>query len=370
MIDERPPAGACGPPPDEQVTRNRKEEHVGICRAEPVQARRRFWDDIALVHSALPELDIGDIDLSVTLFGKKLEAPIIIAAMTGGYPGAKEINRNLAKAAAECGVGLGLGSQRAALEDPALEGTFSIVKEYRPPLVLGNVGAPQLIKQGGKRPLGAADLLRARKMVGADVMAVHLNFLQEVAEWDGDTQARGCLAAIDAISRRLPVVIKETGAGIGREVARRLLRTEIKGIDVGGAGGTSFAAVEAFRARKKRDAASERLGNTFWDWGIPAPISVLEIRELHRTFPIIATGGVRSGLDVARALALGATAAGLAQPFLAPAMESARAVVDELEMIKAELRAAMFLTGSADLAELSRAKYIVSGECARWLERS
>ena len=355
---------------EEPATRNRKEEHIDICRGQAVQARRRFWDDIALVHVALPELDIGDIDLSVTLFGKKLEAPIIIAAMTGGYPGAKEINRNLAKAAAECGVGLGLGSQRSALEDPSLEGTFSIVREYKPPLVLGNVGAPQLIRQGGKRPLGAADLLRAKKMVGADVMAVHLNFLQEVAEWDGDTQAKGCLAAIDALSRRMPIIVKETGAGIGREVARRLLRTEIKGIDIGGAGGTSFAAVEVFRAQKKQDAASERLGNTFWDWGIPAPVSVLELRELHRTFPIIATGGVRNGLDVARALALGATAAGLAQPFLAPAMESAKAVVDELEMIKAELRAAMFLTGAANLEELGRVKYIVSDESARWLERS
>jgi len=354
---------------EEQLTRTRKEEHVDICRGESVGARRRFWDDIALVHAALPELDIGDIDLSVTMFGKKLEAPIIIAAMTGGYPGAREINKNLAKAAAEAGVGLGLGSQRAALEDPSLEGTFSIVKEYRPPLLMGNVGAPQLIKQGGKRPLGQADLLRAKKMVGADVMAVHLNFLQEVAEWDGDTQAKGCLAAIDALSRRMPIIVKETGAGIGREVARRLLRTEIKGIDIGGAGGTSFAAVEVFRARKKRDAASERLGNTFWDWGIPAPVSVLEIRELHRTFPIIATGGVRNGLDVARALAIGATAAGLARPFLAPAMESAKAVADELEMIKAELRAAMFLTGAANLEELGRVKYVVSGESARWLER-
>jgi isopentenyl-diphosphate delta-isomerase len=351
------------------VIRNRKEEHVDICRGEPVSARRRYWDDIALVHSALPEIDIGEIDLSVTLFGKRLEAPIIISAMTGGYPGAKDINRNLAKAAAECGVGLGLGSQRAALEDPSLEGTFSIVKEYKPPLVLGNVGAPQLIKQGGKRPLGIAELKRAQRMVGADLLAVHLNFLQEVAEWDGDTQSRGCLPAISELSRRMPIVVKETGAGIGREVARRLLRTDIRGIDVGGAGGTSFAAVEVYRARRKKEGAAERLGNTFWDWGIPSPVSVLEIRELHRTFPIIATGGVLNGLDVARALALGATAAGIARPLLAPAMESAKAVSDELEMIKAELRAAMFLTGSADLEALSRAKYIVSGESARWLER-
>ena len=351
------------------VTRSRKQEHVDICRTENVQNRQRFWDEVTLVHSALPEVNLRDIDTSVKLFGKSLEAPIVIAAMTGGYPGAKLINRNLARAAEECGIGLGLGSQRAALEDPALAETFSVVKDFKVPLVLGNVGAPQLIRQGGRRPLGRRDLERAQKMVGADVLAVHLNFLQEVAEWDGDTRARGCLAAIDALSRKLPIVVKETGAGLGHDTARRLLRTGIKGLDVGGAGGTSFAAVEVFRARKKGDPARERLGSTFWDWGIPTPVSVLEIRQLHRTFPIIATGGVRNGLDMARAVALGASAAGLAVPLLGPAMESAEAVIKEVEMMKAELRAAMFLTGSANLEDLSQAKYIVWGQCARWLER-
>ena len=354
----------------QNVTGNRKEEHVGICRNEDVQHRYRFWEDITLVHAALPEVDLKAIDLSTRLFGKKLGAPIVLAAMTGGYPGARDINRNLAEAAARCGVGLGVGSQRTALEDPALEDTFSVVKQFKAPLVLGNVGAPQLIMQAGKRPLGPRDLERAFSMVGADVLAVHLNFLQEVAEWDGDAQAKGCLAAIDKLSRKMPIVVKETGAGIGRETARKLLRTDIKGIDVGGAGGTSFAAVEAFRAKKKGDPISERLGNTFWEWGIPTPMSVLEIRELHRTFPIIATGGVRNGVDVARAIALGATAAGLAAPLLEPAMESADAVVKEVEMIKTELRAAMFLTGSGNMEDLGHADYVVSGRCAAWLDRS
>lgn len=354
----------------QNVTKGRKEEHVGICRSENVQHPYRFWDDITLVHTALPEVDLKAVDLSTTLFGKKLAAPIVIAGMTGGYPGARDINRNLAQAAARCGVGFGVGSQRAALEDPSLAETFSVVREFKAPLVIGNVGVPQLIRQAGKKPLGPREIECAASMVGADVMAVHLNFLQEVAEWDGDAQAKGCLAAIEALSRRMPIIVKETGAGIGRETARKLLRTRIKGIDVGGAGGTSFAAVEVFRARKKGDAASERLGSTFWSWGIPTPVSVLEIRQLHRTFPIIATGGVRNGLDVARAIAVGATAAGLATPLLGPAMESAAAVVAELDMIKAELRAAMFLTGSADMEDLGHSDYVVSGPCARWLDRT
>ena len=351
-------------------TQGRKEEHVAICLGKHVQHRRRFWDDIHLVHNALPEVDQRDIDISCTLFGKRLQAPIVVAAMTGGYPGAERINRNLAGAAARCGVGLGLGSQRAALEKPSVERTFSVVRQFGVPLVMGNIGAPQLIGQKCRAAFSFGDVLRAKEMVGADVMAVHLNFLQEVAEWDGDTQARGCLGAIDALAARTPVVVKETGAGISRDVARRILSTRAAGIDIGGAGGTTFAGVEVHRARRKGDRRTERLGNTFWDWGIPAPVSVLEVRELDAKFPVMATGGVRSGLDCARALALGASAAGVAAPMLRPAMKSADAVAGEIEMLKAELRAAMFLTGSADLAALARARTVVTGECARWLGRN
>jgi len=352
------------------TTQSRKEEHVKICLNERVQHRRRFWEDVHLVHNALPEIDMVDIDLSLRLLGKKLDAPIIVSAMTGGYPGAKRINRNLALAAAKCGVGLGLGSQRAALEKPSLAETFSVVREFGVPLVMGNVGAPQLIDQKGSRALVLEDIMRAKEMVGADVMAVHLNFLQEVAEWDGDTQSRGCLKAIESLSGKLPIVVKETGAGISREVARRLMGTKIAGLDVGGAGGTTFAGVEVHRAQERGDRTAERLGKTYWDWGIPTPVSVVEIREMDRAFPIIATGGIRSGLDCARAVALGASAAGAAAPLLGPAQESAGAVEAEIEMLKTELRAAMFLTGSADLGALAGARTVITGRCARWLGRN
>lgn len=351
-------------------TQSRKEEHVTICLGQRVSHSRRFWEEVHLVHNALPEVDMRDIDLSVRLFGKKLEAPIVVAAMTGGYPGAEKINRNLAEAAARCGVGLGLGSQRAAIEKPSLARTFSVVRRFDVPLVLGNIGAPQLIDQKGGAAFSLDEVMQAREMVGAHVMAVHLNFLQEVAEWDGDTQSRGCLRAIDSLSARIPVVVKETGAGISRQVAKRILGTKAAGLDVGGAGGTTFAGVEVHRARKRGDGMSERLGTTFWDWGIPAPVSVMEVREMDRAFPVIATGGIRSGLDCARAIALGASAAGAAAPMLGPAMKSARAVEDEIEMLKSELRAAMFLTGSADVSALARTRTVITGRCAQWLGRN
>jgi len=351
-------------------TQSRKEEHVKICLNGNVQHRHRYWDDVQLVHNALPEVDMRDIDLSCTLFGKRLKAPIIVAAMTGGYPGAEKINRNLAEAAARSGVGLGLGSQRAALERPALARTFSVVRRFNVPLVLGNIGAPQLIGQKGRSAFTFEDVLRAKKMVGADAMAVHLNFLQEVAEWDGDTQSRGCLEAIETLASRIPVVVKETGAGISRDVARRIVGTKAAGLDIGGAGGTTFAGVEVHRAMIRGDRKTERLGNTFWDWGIPAPVSVLEVREMDRSFPVIATGGIRSGLDCARALALGASAAGVATPMLLPATGSAMSVEHEIEMLKAELRAAMFLTGSENLAALAQARTVVTGRCAEWLGRN
>jgi len=365
---------------DVDILRKRKKEHIDICSQEEVSHRYRYWNDIHLVHEALPELDMADIDTSATLFGKKLQSPIIIAAMTGGFEGGKLINRNLAEAAARTGVGMGVGSQRSVLSDSGMLESYSIVKEFKVPLMIGNIGAPQLIKQGKKPALTLTQLMELRSLIGADLMAVHLNFLQEAAQWEGDTQSKGALAAIEALSKKMKLIAKETGAGISRETARKLLRTGIAGIDVGGAGGTSFAAVEVHRARKmaqdpinpeaaERAAASERLGTTFRDWGIPAPVSVIELREMHRTFPIIATGGICSGLDIARAIALGANAAGLATQFLEPAMSGVDAVVREIEMLKKELCAAMLLTGSKDLEALGRARYIISGECAHWINR-
>jgi isopentenyl-diphosphate Delta-isomerase len=346
-------------------TEQRKAEHVNIILNENVSAEYNYWNDVHLVHKALPEIDLDDIDVSTTLFGRKLQAPLVISSMTGGFGMGREINANLAKGAAEVGVAMGVGSQRAALEKPELAGTYEVVKDYDVPLRFANLGAPQLIPQEGKRAYGLDDARRAIAMVDAHVLIVHLNFLQEVVQPEGDRRARGVTASIATLASKLPVMAKETGAGISREVALVLKKAGVKGIDVGGLGGTSFSAVEYYRARKEAQSLKERLGATFWNWGIPTPASVV-LADVG--LPIVATGGVRSGLDVAKAVALGARAAGMAKPMLEAAKVGADAVVAELRGVIAELKAAMFLVGAPDLRRLRRVRRLVNRPTADWID--
>jgi isopentenyl-diphosphate delta-isomerase len=346
-------------------TEQRKAEHVNIILQENVSADYNYWNDVRLLHRALPEIDLDDIDLGVTFLGKRLQAPLIISSMTGGFGMGKEINANLAKAAAEVGVAMGVGSQRAALEKPDLVPTYAVVKDYGVPLVLANLGAPQLVPQEGKRAYGVADAKKAIDMIDADALIIHLNFLQEVVQPEGDRRAKGCLAAIRSLAAQFPLMAKETGAGISREIAMRLKEAGAKAIDVGGLGGTSFSAVEHYRARKEASSLKERLGATFWNWGIPTPASIL-LADVG--LPLVATGGVRSGLDVAKGIALGATMAGMAKPMLEAAKVSADAVVTELRGVIEELKAAMFLTGSTSIEELQDRPVIVSPPTKSWLE--
>ncbi len=346
-------------------TEQRKAEHVNIILKEDVSAGYDYWGDVHLLHNAVPEIDLDDIDLRVTLFGKKLEAPLVISSMTGGFGMGGEINANLAKAAAEVGVAMGVGSQRAAIEKPDLEPTYAVVKDHDVPLLFANLGAPQLIPQATKRAYGIADAKKAMDMIGADALIVHLNFLQEVVQPEGDRRAKGVLGAIKALSSRFPVMAKETGAGISRSAALALQRAGVKVIDVGGLGGTSFSAVEHYRARKEASSLKERLGATFWDWGIPTPASLV---LANVGLPLVATGGVRSGLDAAKGIALGATAAGMAKPMLEAAKESSDAVVAELRAVIEELKAAMFLTGAASVAELQEQNVIINPPTATWME--
>ena len=346
-------------------TEQRKAEHVNIILQENVSAEYNYWNDVRLVHNALPEIDLDDIDLGVKFLGKRLAAPLIISSMTGGFGMGKEINANLAKAAAEVGVAMGVGSQRAALEKPDLVPTYAVVKDFGVPLVLANLGAPQLVPQEGKRAYGLADARRAIEMIDADALIIHLNFLQEVVQPEGDRRSKGCLAAIKSLAAKFPVMAKETGAGISRETAARLKQTGVKAIDVGGLGGTSFSAVEHYRARKEASTLKERLGATFWNWGIPTPASIL-LSDVG--LPLVATGGIRSGLDAAKGIALGATMAGMAKPMLEAARTSADAVVMELRAVIEELKAAMFLTGSTSIKELQDRPAIVSPPTASWLE--
>jgi len=350
--------------PEESITEQRKADHVDIILKENVSAEYNFWNDVHLIHESLPEVNYDDIDISTKLFGQKLNAPLVISSMTGGFAAAKEINANLAKAAAEVGVALGVGSQRAALEHPELEDTYAVVKDYDVPLRFANIGAPQLIEQEGKGAYGFEEAQLAMKMVGAHVLLIHMNFLQEVVQPEGDKRARGCLSAIQRLAMRLPVVAKETGAGVSRSMAIELKTAGVRGIDVGGLGGTSFSAVEYYRARKEGQSDKERLGAAFWNWGIPTPASVVMARV---GLPVIATGGVRTGLDVARALCLGASAAGMARPLLEAAKQSAEAVVKELQLVIDELKTAMFLTGCANLDDLAGAQCIVTRPTSDWM---
>src|SRR5438034_1260766 len=346
-------------------TEQRRAEHVNIILNENVSAEYNYWNDIRLVHNALPEIDLDDIDLGVKFFGKRLRAPLIISSMTGGFGMGREINSNLAKAAAEVGVAMGVGSQRAALEKPDLIPTYAVVKDHGVPLIFANLGAPQLVPQEGKRAYGLADAKKAVDMIHADALIVHLNFLQEVVQPEGDRRAKGCLAAIRSLAATFPVMAKETGAGISRETATLLKQAGVQAIDVGGLGGTSFSAVEHYRARKEASTLKERLGATFWNWGIPTPAS---IRLADVGLPLVATGGIRSGLDAAKGIALGATMAGMAKPMLEAAKVSADAVVTELRAVIEELKAAMFLTGSTSIEQLQDRRVIVSPPTATWLE--
>lgn len=350
----------------ERLIQRRKGDHVEIVANEDLSQDYVYWDDIKLVHNPLPEVDLEEVDTSVTIFGRRLKAPLIISAMTGGYGKAEEINRNLASVAEDFGIGMGVGSQRAALENPEVARTYSVIKEFEIPLRIGNLGVPQLIKQGLTAPLGIEEGKAAMEMVDAHMLAVHLNYLQEIVQPEGDTKSKGGLKALEKFASALPVIAKETGAGVPRETALKLKKAKVRGIDVGGLGGTSFSAVEYFRAKSAGDSSRANIGRTFWDWGIPTPVAVV---VANVGLPVIATGGLRSGLDVARAITIGASSAGMAGRLLPAALEGKDALTRDLNTIIDELKAAMFLVGAKDLKELAASKAILTGRSKDWLDQ-
>ncbi len=344
--------------------KERKADHIDICLNERVAPGYCYWDDIRLIHNALPEVDADDIDTTVDVMGHKVEFPLMVTAITGGFSNAKRINSNIAKACSELGIGMGVGSERAGINgiDPE---SYSVIKDYDLPLVIGNVGAPQLVKQKSKDMFTMEDIGAAKDLINADFMAIHLNFLQEVIQPEGDTNGKGCYEAIRDVAQEYPTIVKETGAGISSDVAMRLKGTGIHGMDIAGMGGTSFSAVELHRAMKAGDDIRSAMGETFLDWGIPAPVSLLEARN---GLPLIASGGILDGTHVAASIAMGATCAGVANSILREAIDSAEAVKQKLTLIEEELRAAMMLTGSANIGQLSKTRYVILGESKEWLE--
>src|SRR5581483_11237885 len=306
-------AGGCGGVPvaggAEEIAR-RKGEHLQLAAEGDVETRASpGWEDVHFVHDALPTVDAASIDLTTTLLGHTLRLPLVISGMTGGHGRAIAVNELLARVAEKAGIAIGVGSQRAALRDAAPHA-----------FVIANVGISQLVKQEREPALAADDVRHIVKMVRADALALHLNYLEESVQPEGQTRARGSEAAVRALTKAspVPVIAKETGAGISRAVALRLRRLGVSAIDVGGVGGTSFAAIEALRAASAGDVLRMSLGERFRDWGLPTAVAVVGASAVR--LPVIATGGVRSGLDAAKALALGATAVGVGRPLLQAAL--------------------------------------------------
>ena len=345
------------------TTAKRKLDHIRICLEKEVEGGWRPFDDLSFVHRALPGIDADDIDTSCRFLGKDLSFPFMISGMTGGHPDTKEINVNLALAAQEAGVAMGVGSQRAALERTEVEETFSAVREAAPTIpIVGNIGAVQLRREG------AEVIDRLAEMIDADAIAVHLNFLQESVQPEGETEAEGAIEAIGSASdSRVPIIAKETGAGISSEDARALLEAGVEIIDVGGLGGTSWSGVEAYRAEERGDLQSAKMGRIFWNWGVPTPVSVVECASSGAQ--VISSGGVRTGIDVAKSIALGAGMAGAALPFLAPATEGSSDVVKALRVYRRAFLTAMFLTASKDVSDLRSVPIVVLGRTREILEQ-
>ncbi len=352
------------------TTSERKIEHLLLCVEKDVEAHRTNlglrasgFDDVYLVHNCLPEINKKALDLEIDFLDKRLRAPLLIASMTGGHPDTKAVNAALAGAAEELGIGIGVGSQRAAIEDPGLEDSFRVVRDKAPgAFIYGNVGAAQL------NEFGIEGIERAVEMIEADAMAVHLNFLQEAIQPEGNVDAIGCLSAIKKLCAELsvPVIVKETGAGISHSQAVAIAGAGVAAIDVGGLGGTSWAGVETYRAQKRGDVLADHLGRRFWNWGIPTAVSIV---ESSISVPVIATGGVRSGTDVAKSLALGASLCGIALPLVAPALKGQKDVIEKLNLIVEELKVAMFLSGCRTLRELGDAPVVITGNTKEFLEQ-
>ncbi|WP_373543448.1 type 2 isopentenyl-diphosphate Delta-isomerase [Chamaesiphon sp.] len=329
-------------------TVQRKAEHIRICLESDVQfpTQGSGFDRYQFIHSCLPELDYQHLDLTTNLLGKQLGAPILISSMTGGTAQAKEINCRLAEVAQEYRLAMGVGSQRVAIEQPQVANTFQVRQIAPDILLLANLGAVQL-----NYKYGIDQCWRAVELLGADALILHLNPLQECIQPQGDTNFKGLLDRIANVCDRLPVpvIIKEVGNGISASMAQQLIAAGVSGIDVAGAGGTSWAKVESERAQT---VLQRRLGETFADWGIPTAACITEIRQIAPTLPLIASGGIRNGLEIAKAIALGADVAGLALPFLQAADISTLAVTELVQILIAEIQTVLFCTGNASLSDL------------------
>jgi len=348
-------------------TERRKTEQLRICLERDVQAKsvKTGFDDVKLVHRCLPEIDLDAVNLSTTFLNHRFSAPLMISAMTGGSSEAARVNANLAEAAERLGIGMCVGSQRAALENPRLEHTFTVAREKAPKaFISANIGFSELLHYGLK------EVQRVVDMVEADALTIHLNPLQESLQYEAKPRFKGIGERIQKLTPGLhvPVIAKETGAGVAKEDAFFLEKVGVKAIDVAGAGGTSWSAVEHYRALEAGDKDRSEIASAFWDWGIPTAISLLEVRCVTG-LEIVASGGLRNGVDVVKALCLGAQLGGLATALLNPATVSADAVVQRLNRIIREIKTAMVLVGARSIGDLREKPLIIVGTTAEWMRQ-
>lgn len=349
------------------ATRRRKLEQLRICLEKDVQSRsvKTGFDDIRLVHRCLLNVDLEDVDVSTRFLGRRFGAPLFISAMTGGVEESTAVNANLAEAAEKLRIGICLGSQRAAVEDKSLEHTYTVAREKAPSaFISANLGISEILRYPAETVMETVETL------DADALTIHLNPLQELLQLEGSRARREATMKISEVVSylKVPVIVKETGAGITREDATAIRELGVKGLEIAGAGGTSWAAVEHYRSLAAGDERRAALAEAFWDWGIPTVPSLVEAAGVEG-LEIVASGGVRNGIQIAKALALGATLGGLAHRILKAAVEDAARVVNELETITDELRLAMALTGARRVEELRKAPIIVSGLTADWIKQ-
>jgi isopentenyl-diphosphate delta-isomerase len=341
----------------------RKDDHLDLATSGDVGFKQTttLFEHVRLVHDALPELSLDELDTSVTLMGKRLRAPILIAGMTGGSERAERINKELAAIAEERGYAFGLGSQRAMHKHPGKSATYTVRDVAPSTLLLGNLGIVQAAQ------MSSDEVQKLVDGVGADALCVHLNPAMELVQDEGDRDFRGGLATLERLlGLGLRLVVKETGCGLSGHVAARVRALGVEYVDVSGAGGTSWVAVETLRASEER----RPLGEAFWEWGIPTAASVA-LCAPHGFRGIFATGGISSGLDIAKAIALGASAGGIARRAL-QALETGGkpGAISFFERIETELRAAMLLTGSRNLRALAKAPRLITSELAEWIKLS
>ena len=340
----------------------RKRDHLALCATDRVGYRDKttLLEQVELIHRALPEADLDRIDLAAEFAGKRLDAPLWISAMTGGAEGAARFNRELSGLAAERGLGFCLGSMRPMLVDPSRREDFAVRQGAPDTLILGNVGATELVR-GGPEPV-----IDALGEIGADGITIHLNPVMELIQPGGDTDFRGAVDAIGAFveqSGDLAVVVKETGCGLSLADLRALSSAGVERVEVAGSGGTSWIGVETLRAEGRK----QRLGEMLWDWGVPTAVSVAWAVELG--FETVASGGIRSGLDIARSLALGARLCGVAAPLIRADSEGRAAAMGELlDDLVEGLRLTMLACGAGSVAELPRLPRVVGEDLLRWIE--